>query len=143
MTRLFKAASLVTALLMSVPAYADVTVSDAWARATRPGQKVGAAYMALQSPADTALVKVESPAAGTVEIHTMTMNDGVMKMRMLEDLPLKANETVKLAPGGFHLMLFDLAKPLQAGETVQFTLHFKDSAGNTSSLQTDAPVRTK
>lgn len=143
MTRLFKAASLVTALLMSVPAYADVTVSDAWARATRPGQKVGAAYMTLQSPADTALVKVESPAAGTVEIHTMTMNDGVMKMRMLEDLPLKANETVKLAPGGFHLMLFDLAKPLQAGETVQFTLHFKDSAGNTSSLQTDAPVRTK
>lgn len=143
MTRLFKAASLVTALLMSVPAYADVTVSDAWARATRPGQKVGAAYMTLQSPADTALVKVESPAAGTVEIHTMTMNDGVMKMRMLENLPLKANETVKLAPGGFHLMLFDLAKPLQAGETVQFTLHFKDSAGNTSSLQTDAPVRTK
>lgn len=143
MTRLFKAASLVTALLMSVPAYADVTVSDAWARAMRPGQKVGAAYMTLQSPADTALVKVESPAAGTVEIHTMTMNDGVMKMRMLEDLPLKANETVKLAPGGFHLMLFDLAKPLQAGETVQFTLHFKDSAGNTSSLQTDAPVRTK
>ena len=143
MTRLFKAASLVTALLMSVPAYADVTVSDAWARATRPGQKVGAAYMTLQSPADTALVKVESPAAGTVEIHTMTMNDGVMKMRMLENLPLKANETVKLAPGGFHLMLFDLAKPLQAGETVQFTLHFKDSAGNTSSLRTDAPVRTK
>ena len=143
MTRLFKAASLVTALLMSVPAYADVTVSDAWARATRPGQKVGAAYMTLQSPADTALVKVESPVAGTVEIHTMTMNDGVMKMRMLENLPLKANETVKLAPGGFHLMLFDLAKPLQAGETVQFTLHFKDSAGNTSSLQTDAPVRTK
>ena len=143
MTRLFKAASLVTALLMSVPAYADVTVSDAWARATRPGQKVGAAYMTLQSPADTALVKVESPAAGTVEIHTMTMNDGVMKMRMLENLPLKANETVKLAPGGFHLMLFDLEKPLQAGENVQFTLHFKDSAGNTSSLQTDAPVRTK
>ena len=143
MTRLFKAASLVTALLMSVPAYADVTVSDAWARATRPGQKVGAAYMTLQSPADTALVKVESPVAGTVEIHTMTMNDGVMKMRMLENLPLKANETVKLAPGGFHLMLFDLAKPLQAGETVQFTLHFKDSAGNTSSLRTDAPVRTK
>ena len=143
MTRLFKAASLVTALLMSVPAYADVTVSDAWARATRPGQKVGAAYMTLQSPEDTTLVKVESPAAGTVEIHSMTMNDGVMKMRMLENLPLKANETVKLAPGGFHLMLFDLAKPLQAGETVQLTLHFKDSAGNTSSLQTDAPVRTK
>ena len=143
MTRLFKTAAFFTAILMSAAAYADVTVSDAWTRASRPGQKVGAAYMSLQSPEDTTLVKVESPAAGTVEIHSMTMNDGVMKMRMLENLPLKANEAVKLAPGGFHLMLFDLEKPLQAGETVQFTLHFKDSAGNTSSLQTDAPVRTK
>lgn len=143
MTRLFKTTAFFTAILMSASAYADVTVSDAWTRASRPGQKVGAAYMTLQSPEDTTLVKVESPAAGTVEIHSMTMNDGVMKMRMLENLPLKANEAIKLAPGGFHLMLFDLEKPLQAGETVQFTLHFKDSAGKTSSLQTDAPVRTK
>src|SRR5690606_17950203 len=120
MTRFFKAASFFTAILMSASAYADVTISDAWARASRPGQKVGAAYMTLQSPEATTLVQEERPAAGTVEIHSMTMNDGVMKMRMLEDLPLKANEAVELAPGGFHLMLFDLAKPLQAGQTVQF-----------------------
>jgi copper(I)-binding protein len=127
--------------LTSFAAYAEVTVSDAWARATRPAQKVGAAYMTLQSSENTTLVKAESPAAGAVEIHSMTMNDGVMKMRMLESLELPAGEAVKLAPGGYHLMLFDLAKPLQAGETVEFTLHFKDSAGNTSTMKTQAPVR--
>lgn len=141
MTKLFKIACIFAATLMPAYAYADVTVSDAWARASRPGQKVGAAYMTLQSPEDTTLVKVESPAAGTIEIHSMSMNDGVMKMRMLENMPLKANESVKLAPGGFHLMLFDLEKPLTAGETVPFTLHFKDNAGKTSSVQADAPVR--
>lgn len=141
MTHVFKTAALLTAMLMSASAYAEVTISDAWARTSRPGQKVGAAYMTLQSSEDTTLVKVESPAAGTVEIHSMTMNDGVMKMRMLEDLPIKANEPVKLAPGGFHLMLFDLEKPLQAGETVQFTLHFRNNSGKTDSMQVDAPVK--
>lgn len=141
MNRFIRLASVLAFALASSAAYADVTVSDAWARATRPAQKVGAAYMTLQSPADTTLVKVESPAAGTVEIHSMSMKDGVMKMRMLENLELPAGEAVKLAPGGYHLMLFDLAKPLQAGETVQFTLHFKDSAGKTSTMQAQVPVK--
>jgi copper(I)-binding protein len=141
MNKFFRMACIGVLTLSAATAYAQVTVNDAWVRATRPAQKVGAAYMTLQSPQDATLVKVESPAAGTVEIHSMTMNDGVMKMRRLEELPLSAGESVKLAPGGFHLMLFDLAKPMQAGETVQFTLHFKDSAGNTSAVQTQAPVR--
>ena len=141
MNKLVKLAILFSLALSGPVAYADVTITDAWARATRPAQKVGAAYMTLQSLQDATLVKIESPAAGTVEIHSMTMNDGVMKMRRLEELPLSGGESVKLAPGGFHLMLFDLAKPLQAGETVPFTLHFKDSAGNTSTVQTQAPIK--
>ena len=139
--QLYKLACIGALTLSAATAYAEVTVSDAWVKATRPAQKVGAAYMTLESPQDATLVKIESPAAGTVEIHSMTMNDGIMKMRRLEDLPLPAGESVKLAPGGFHLMLFDLAKPMQAGETVPFTLHFKDSAGNLSTVQTQAPVK--
>jgi len=127
--------------LASMAAYADVAVSDAWVRATRPAQKVGAAYMTLQSPEDIKLIKVDSSAAGAVEIHSMTMNDGVMKMRRLEELQLPAGEAIKLGPGGFHLMMFDLAKPMKDGEAVQFTLHFKDGAGNVSSVQTQAPVK--
>lgn len=140
--KIAKLACIATLAFASLSAHAEVTVSDAWARATRPAQKVGAAYMTLESTENTTLVKAESPAAGKVEIHSMTMTDGVMKMRMLEQLELPAGQCVELAPGGYHFMLFDLAKPLKDGETVEFTLHFKDSAGKTSTLKTEAPVKT-
>lgn len=119
-----------------------VNVSQNWVRASAPGQSVGAAYMTLQSTADTSLIKVESDAAGTVEIHNMSMKNGVMQMRMMDTLPLSAGKSAKLEPGGYHLMLFDLKKPLAAGEKVHFTLHFKDSAGKTSVIQVSSPVKT-
>ena len=71
----------------------------------------------------------------------MTMKDGVMKMRMLDKLALKANQPEKLEPGGFHLMLFDLKKPLKVGENVDFTLHFKDSLGNRIQLSLKSPIK--
>ena len=74
--------------------------------------------MTITSPTDTRLIKVESSASDSVEIHSMSMEKGVMKMRMLEELNIKANIPNKLAPGGFHLMLFDLKKPLKVGESV-------------------------
>jgi hypothetical protein len=73
------------------------------------------------------LVSIESSVTNSVEIHNMTMENGVMKMRMLEKLPLKAGKPYKLEPGGFHLMMFDLKKPLIVGEQVNFILHFKTS----------------
>lgn len=130
-----------TSLLFALNAMADVTVSDAWVRANVPGQSVGAAYMTLNSPQDSTLVYIESPVAGTVEIHSMTMNNNVMKMRKLEELPLKAGKAEKLAPGGFHLMLFDLAKPLKAGDKANFTLCFKDKSGNITHQIVTLPVK--
>ncbi len=105
-----------------------VSISDTWVRPTNPGQEVGAAYMTFLSQQDTTLVSIESSVTDSVEIHNMSMENGVMKMRMLEKLALKAGVPYKLAPGGFHLMLFDLKKPLIAGEQVSFTLHFKSKA---------------
>jgi copper(I)-binding protein len=102
-----------------------VSITDAWVRPTNPGQDVGAAYMTFLSKQDMTLVNIESSATNSIEIHNMTMENGVMKMRLLENLHLKANEPYKLAPGGLHLMLFDLKKPLIAGEQVSFILHFK------------------
>lgn len=119
-----------------------VAIDDAWARATAPGQEVAAAYMTLTSPQDLTLVKAESTSAGSVEIHSMTMNNGVMEMDMLESLPLKANQPYKLAPGGFHLMLFDLKKPLKAGETLPVVLTFKDVNGKTSIQHAVLPIKT-
>lgn len=129
--------------LLSLPAMAEdeVQISQAWTRATAPGQQVGAAYMTLQSKTDMWLEKVESPVAGSVEIHSMTMKNGVMQMRMMEKLALKANQPEKLEPGSFHLMLFDLKKPLKTGESVDFTLHFKDSTGKSSTLQLISPIK--
>ena len=118
----------------------EVAISEAWVRAVAPGQSVGAAYMTLTSPQDSRLVYVESDAASEVQIHSMSMDKGVMKMRMLEELPLKANTPEKLAPGGFHLMLFDLTKPLTAGEGVTFKLCFKDSAGNITHQDVMLPI---
>jgi hypothetical protein len=103
-----------------------VKLTDAWVRATNPGQSVGAAYMTLSSAQDVTLTKVESDLTESVEIHSMSMQNGVMKMRMLDTLPLTAGKPYKLAPGGFHLMLFDLKKPLNVGEQVSFVLYFKN-----------------
>ncbi|MGQ0442152.1 MAG: copper chaperone PCu(A)C [Methylophilaceae bacterium] len=129
------------ALLVACNAWAEVTISDAWVRANAPGQKVGAAYMTLNSPQDSMLVYVEASMASSVEIHSMTMNNGVMKMRTLEALPLTAGKPEKLAPGGFHLMLFDLQKPLKAGEKVTFKLCFKDKTNKITHQNVTLPVK--
>lgn len=118
-----------------------VTVDHAWVRATMPGQKVGAAYMDLQSAGDAALTSASSPVAESVEIHTMSMQQGVMQMRMLDKLPLPAGKTVQLAPGGVHLMLFGLKQPLQQGTQVALVLHFQYADGKTGRLQVSAPVK--
>jgi copper(I)-binding protein len=130
-----------TIFLSACEANHGVAVMDNWVRANAPGQSVGAAYMTLLSAQDSTMIKAEADIAGSVEIHSMKMEDGVMKMRMLEELPLKAGKAEKLAPGGFHLMLFDLKKPLTAGENVNFTLSFRDAAGNTTQQQVTLPIK--
>jgi periplasmic copper chaperone A len=102
-----------------------ISIKDAWVRPSHPGQDVGAAYMTLTSIQDITLVRVESDVSDSVEIHSMTMQNGVMKMRMLDNLSLVAGKPYKLEPGGFHFMLFDLKKTLAVGESVNFVLYFK------------------
>jgi len=119
-----------------------VVISDAWVRTTNPGQEVGAAYMTLNSSEDATLVKIESDATKSIEIHSMSMQNGVMKMRMLDKLSLSTNKPYKLAPGGFHLMLFDLKKPLLEGEELNLTLSFKDKNNVMFYQKIKAPVRS-
>ena len=128
-------------LLSACNTKAQVTITNAWVRANVPGQAVGAAYMTLESSQDSSLIAVESSVADSVEIHSMTMNGGVMKMRMLDELDLKAGKAEKLAPGGFHLMLFDLKKPLKAGENVTFKLSFKDKTNKITYQSLVLPIK--
>lgn len=121
--------------------HAEVKLSDAWVRASNPGQSVGAAYVTLSSAQDVTLVYAETERAGTVEMHSMTMQNGVMKMRSMEELPVPAGKPVKLAPGGLHLMLFELPTPFKAGEQVKFRLCFKDKQGKITDQFVTMPVK--
>ena len=118
----------------------SVSIENAWIRPTSPGQDVGAAYMTFNSKQDVTLISASSDATTSVEIHSMSMQNGVMKMRMLESLALKAGKPYKLEPGGFHLMLFDLKNPLTAGGYVNFELTFR--SGDTEfKQQIKAPIK--
>jgi copper(I)-binding protein len=134
---------LVSMLLACSKQAPEINITDNWVRATAEGQDVGAAYMTITSASDTSLVKVEGSASDSIEIHSMSMENGIMKMRMLEQLDLKAKTPNKLAPGGFHLMLFDLKNPLKAGETVSFSLHFKNEAGKETLVTISSPILTE
>lgn len=117
-----------------------LTVSEVWARPTVPGQEVAAVYMNLTSAGNATLIKVESEIAESVQIHHMTMKDGVMRMRELKRLDLPAGKTVKLAPGGTHLMMTNLKKPLNAGESVPLKLTVLNPDGSKSEARVTAPV---
>jgi copper(I)-binding protein len=107
-----------------------------------PGQKVAGAYVKLSADKATRLVSAASPAAKTVEIHQMSMENGVMKMRALPGLDIPAGGSVELKPGGYHLMLIDLRKPLAEGDAIALTLRFQDAAGKVQTLELSAAVRT-
>jgi len=112
----------------------DLTISQGWARATPRGAKVGGGYMTIKNDgsAPDSLVGASTDVAGKVEIHEMSMSNGVMKMRPLEKgLTVEPGKTVKLAPSGYHLMLMDLKSPLKQGEKVPVTLDF-EKAGKVS-----------
>lgn len=102
-----------------------LSVTNHWVKPTNPGQQVGAAYMTFKSLVSCHLIKITSDAADAVEIHSMTMDKGIMKMRQLKSLTLAENKSVELSPGGFHLMLFDLKKPLTVGQAVEFSFTLK------------------
>ncbi len=120
-----------------------VAIDHAWARPTNKGQNISAAYMTLTSQQDCTLIKAESSVTKDVEIHSMSMEKGVMKMRMLDSLPLSAGKASELKPGGFHLMLFDLKKPLTLGEQITFKLTFKNKDGAEFSQQVTAAVKAE
>lgn len=139
--RILLAAIAATAWMAGAQA-GEVEVRDAWARATMPGQKVAGVYMTITSGAVAArLVGVDSPAARTAEIHEMRHEQGVMKMRRREALELPAGETVKLAPGGLHIMLMDVKQPLVAGDEVALTLTIEQE-GKRRTVAVKTPVKT-
>ena len=130
------------AMALATAAHAQLVVNDAWVRATVPQQDGTGAFMQLKSAQNARLVSVQTPAAGVAEIHEMTLDHNVMKMRPLKDgLALPAGATVELKPGGYHVMLMSLKAPLKAGQTVPLTLVVEGQDGQRQSVEVNAAVR--
>lgn len=132
------AALLFSALSIGAPA-TEIVIGDPYVRAVPPGQPNSAAFMSLNNPSTSprALVDATSPFAEIVELHTHLNEGGMMRMRPVERIALPAGETVLLQPGGLHVMLIGLKRPLTPDTAVELTLMFDD--GSKVSIQ--APVR--
>ena len=129
------AAALTTLCAINASAQ-NVTVTDAWARATVQGQKATGAFMKITAKDSAKLVGVSSPVAGVVEIHEMKMDKDVMKMSALPNgLELPAGKAVELKPGGYHVMLMDLKAPLAKDTTIPLTITVQDAKGVKSTVE--------
>lgn len=120
---------------------ADVQVSNAWVRATVPGQPVAGAYLDIRASSRLKLVGVSSSVAERGEIHEMKEEDGMMKMRGVKAVELPAGKTVSLAPGGLHVMLFGLAEPLTEGRKVSLSLKLRRASGANFTHVVEVPVK--
>lgn len=144
MNRRIRTTGLLSALLCAAcafPAHAQVSVTDPWVRATVAQQQVTGAFMRITSIQDARLIDIKSPLAGVVELHQMAMENDVMKMRAVKALDLPAGKSVELKPGGYHLMLMDLKRPLKEGETVPLTLVVEGRDKKRSNIEVKAQVK--
>ena len=143
MTRTLALLFACTALIMPATAQADVMIHDPVSYETAEGMTAGAALMGLHSSVDDKLISASSPICERVEIHSMTDDNGIMKMREEESLALPADKIVKLEPSGYHLMLIGLKEPLKADTKFDLTLTFATGAPVTVSVPVQSRTELK
>jgi copper(I)-binding protein len=125
----------------ALAAQAEVTVKDAWVRGTVAGQRSSGAFLAMTSTEEAKIVAVSSPVAKVAEIHATKNDRGMMVMEHVPTLALPAGKTVEFKPGGHHVMLMGIEKPLAKGATVPITFTVEDAKGRRSSVEVKAAVR--
>jgi copper(I)-binding protein len=120
----------------------QISVSDAWSRATVTGQSSAAAYLTVVNRGgDDKLLKVWTPI-GQATLHSTTMDDGVMRMRPLEDVDVPARSQVEFKPGGMHIMIMGVKQPLVAESSFPLTLKFDRSGTRTVAVAVHPPAST-
>jgi hypothetical protein len=109
----------------------DLIITQPWARATPGAAKTGAVYLTIENGGQQGdrLVAASTPAAAKSELHVDIMNNGVAEMRRVDSIELAARATVELKPGGMHLMLIGLTKPLREHDSFPLTLVFEHAGG--------------
>ena len=98
--------------------------------------------MRLAAKQDARLVEARSPVASVVEIHEMTMESNIMRMRAISSLELPAGKTVELKPGGYHMMFLDLQQQIQEGDVVPVTLVIEGKDKKREAIELKVPVRS-
>jgi len=126
---------------LACSAHAQVAVSNAWVRATVPGQQATGMFGTFTAKQDSTLVSASSPVAATVEVHEMKMEGDVMKMRAIPALALPAGQAVALKPGSYHVMLMGLKKPLPDGSSVPIKLVLEDAQKKQTTVDIKVPVK--
>lgn len=122
----------------SAVAYAEISVSDAWVRATPPGAQTAAVYLTLHnSGADDALVGAKVTVAKEAQLHTHRHDQGMMRMEQVDSFRLMSGQSVALKPGGNHLMLMDISQPMEPGNSIELALIFDLN----EPLEIEVPVR--
>jgi len=119
----------------------DLVIDHPWSRATPPAAKTAAGYMTILNKGTTAdrLIAISSAVAGRVEIHRMMMDGSIMRMRPVpEGVEIRPGESVKLGPGGYHLMMMELREPMKQGQKVPVTLRFERAGQVTVELAVEA-----
>lgn len=131
--------ALINGAMAAEVAIGDITVSNAWTRATPPNAMAGGGFLVItnKGASDDKLVAATAPITDRTELHEMAVIDGVMKMRQMESgIPVPAGATVELKPGGLHVMFMGIKQPLKEGETLPVTLTF-EKAGT---VTVDMPI---
>jgi copper(I)-binding protein len=130
------------AMFLAVPGVsAEVSVTEAWARASVPLQRSTGAFMKIMSSRDARLVELHSPVAGTVEIHEMRMEGELMRMRAIPELKLPAGTVVELKPGAHHVMLIDLKTQAKEGGALPLSLIVEEEDGERRTIEVELAVR--
>jgi copper(I)-binding protein len=135
------AALLVACHAIESAAAQPIAVKDAWARVTVPGQSTASVYFEITSATDAALVGASSALAQSVTLHTTQRDGGVLRMRSVQRIALPAHRTVKLEPGGLHVMLSGITRPLKENETIPLALSVETAAGSRSTVTAEVKVR--
>ena len=116
-----------------------VEILKAVAPATPPGVSVGAVYLEIVAPTDDVLLEIATPLADKTEIHESVTDEGMVQMRPRDNVPLRAGQPLRFAPGGLHLMLMNLHKPLLIDNSFPIDLHLQKAGTVTVNVQVVPP----
>jgi periplasmic copper chaperone A len=129
--KMMKSISFAALFLLSTSLWAEVSFKEGWVRSTVEEQRTSGAFMVITSSQEAKLVAIQTPIAHHAEVHSMTMEKGVMKMRPLPSLTLHAGQAVSLKPDtSYHIMLEGLKKTLKVGDSVPLNIGIQNQSNH-------------